>query len=205
MRLGRQQMLNFSKALQAAKDQGTMTSALLIIDMQMVMQERLDAGRERVNGEAGENIAALAGAFRAARKPVIHVRHRDSAEGSALNEKAPGYQPMPCAKARENEPVFIKSTSSAFASTELEGYLHEVGITHLVVTGAVAGFCVNTTVRAGSDLGFKMSVVSDAVLGFDLPDADLSAREIFDVTMAHLKSDFAEIVETRQLMAMQPA
>jgi len=103
--------------------------------------------------------------------------------------------------ARENEPVFIKSTSSAFASTELEGYLQEVGITHLVVTGAVAGFCVNTTVRAGSDLGFKMSVVKDAVLGFDLPEANLSAHAIFDVTMAHLASDFAEIVETRQLTA----
>jgi hypothetical protein len=43
------------------------------------------------------------------------------------------------------------------------------------------------------------------VLGFDLPSADLSARTIFDVTMAHLESDFAEIVDTRQLMAMQPA
>jgi len=182
-----------------------MTSALLIIDMQMVMQERLDAGRAHVNGEAGQNIEALAAAFRAARKPVIHIRHRDADESSPLNEHAPGYRPMSCAVAWENEPVFIKSTSSAFASTELEGYLHEVGITHLVVVGAVAGFCVNTTVRAGSDLGFKMSVVKDAVLGFDLPDADLSAREIFDVTMAHLKSDFAEIVETRQLTAAQPA
>lgn len=182
-----------------------MTSALLIIDMQMVMQERLDAGRERVNGDAGENIAALAAAFRAARKPVIHIRHREADESSALHETAPGYQPMPCAKARENEPVFIKCTSSGFASTELEGYLHEVGITHLVVTGAVAGFCVNTTVRAGSDLGFRMSVVKDAVLGFDLPDANLSAREIFDVTMAHLASDFAEIIETRQLMAVEAA
>jgi nicotinamidase-related amidase len=182
-----------------------MTSALLIIDMQMVMQARLDAGRERVNGEAGEKIAALAAAFRADRRPVIHIRHREADESSAFNESAPGYQPMPCAVARENEPVFIKCTSSAFASTELEGYLNEVGITHLFVTGAVAGFCVNTTVRAGSDLGFKMSVVSDAVLGFDLPDANLSAREIFDVTMAHLESDFAEIVETRQLVAPKAA
>ncbi|MBB3590753.1 nicotinamidase-related amidase [Rhizobium sp. BK529] len=182
-----------------------MTTALLIIDMQMVMQERLDAGRERVNGEAGENIAALIAAFRAARKPVIHIRHVDADPASALHKDAPGCRPMPCAEARDNEPVFIKSTSSAFASTELEGYLREVGITDLVVVGAVAGFCVNTTVRAGSDLGFRMSVVRDAVLGFDLPDADLSARTIFDVTMAHLKSDFAEIVETRQLVAMQPA
>ncbi len=182
-----------------------MTSALLIIDMQMLMQERLDAGREHVNGDASKNIAALANAFRAARKPVIHIRHRDEDERSAVHESAPGYKPMPCAKARDNEPVFIKNTSSAFASTELEGYLREVGITDLVVVGAVAGFCVNTTVRAGCDLGFKMSVVRDAVLGFDLPDANLSARTVFDVTMAHLAADFAEIVETRDLMESQAA
>jgi nicotinamidase-related amidase len=182
-----------------------MTSALLIIDMQMLMQERLDAGREHVNGDAGKNIAALASAFRAARQPVIHIRHHEADAASNMHETAPGARPMPCAKARDNEPVFIKSTSSAFASTELEGYLHEVGITDLVVVGAVAGFCVNTTVRAGCDLGFKMRVVSDAVLGFDLPDANLSARTVFDVTMAHLASDFAEIVETRQVMALQVA
>lgn len=182
-----------------------MATALLIVDMQMLMQERLDAGREHVNGQAGGNIAALAAAFRAARRPVIHVRHAEADPASAMHRDAPGCRPMPCAEARDNEPVFVKSTSSAFASTELEGYLHEVGITHLYVAGAVAGFCVNTTVRAGSDLGFRMSVVRDAVLGFDLPDANLSARTIFDVTMAHLESDFAEIVETRQVMAMQPA
>ncbi len=47
--------------------------------------------------------------------------------------------------------------------------MRERGITHLVVVGAVAGFCVNSTVRAASDLGFAVTVVTDAVIGFDLP------------------------------------
>jgi len=69
------------------------------------------------------------------------------------------------------------------------------------VTGAVAGFCVNSTVRAGADLGFSMVVVRDAVIGFDLPAAGLSARLIFDVTMAHLEADFARVVESAALLS----
>lgn len=173
-----------------------MKTALVIIDMQMMMQDRIAAGREHVNPGAPGKIAALASAFRREGRPVIHIRHRDDAPSSPLHPDAPGYQPMPCAQALDNEPVFVKTTSSGFASTDLESYLRQEGITDLVVTGAVAGFCVNSTVRSGADLGFAMSVVRDAVLGFDLPSANLSAQVIFDVTMALLDADFATVVES---------
>jgi len=108
---------------------------------------------------------------------------------------------MPCAEALDDEPIFVKTTSSPFASTGMEKYLRDNGIGTLVVTGAVAGFCINTTVRVGSDLGFRMIVVRDAVMGFDMPDEQLSARAIFDVTIAHLKSDFAEIIDSDAIVA----
>lgn len=176
--------------------------ALLIIDMQMEMQHRIEAGRDCVNPDAPARIAALAETFRQRELPVIHVRHRATASGWPFHPDAPGFQPMACAISLENEPVFLKETSSAFASTGLSDYLKEKGITDIAVTGAVAGFCVNTTVRAGSDLGFNMTIVRDAVIGFDLPG--LSARTIFDVTMAHLESDFARIVDAKTELAMQP-
>ncbi|WP_437616581.1 hypothetical protein [Erwinia sp. V71] len=47
-----------------------MTTALIIIDMQMLMQERISNGRDCVNRHAPENIDALLTAFRAAGKPV---------------------------------------------------------------------------------------------------------------------------------------
>lgn len=173
-----------------------MKTALVIIDMQMMMQDRIAAGREHVNPDAPARIAALAGAFRREGRPVIHIRHRDDDPSSPLHPDAPGYQPMPCGQACGDEPVFLKRTSSGFVSTELEPYLRQEGITHLAVTGAVAGFCVTSTVRSGADLGFTMSVVRDAVLGFDLPAANLSAQAIFDVTMALLEADFATLVES---------
>lgn len=175
--------------------------ALVIIDMQMEMHHRIAAGRDCVNAGAPERIAALAGAFRQDGWPVLHVRHRDAAAHSPLHPEAAGYLPMPCAEALEGEAVFVKRTSSAFASTDLAAHLKARGITELVVTGAVAGFCVNSTVRHGADLGFDMTVVRDAVIGFDLPAAGLSAQVIFDVTLAHLEADFARVVDSASVLA----
>lgn len=175
--------------------------ALIIIDMQMEMQRRIEAGRDCVNADAPIQIATLADAFRQRGLPVIHIRHRDDNPESPLHADAAGYPPMPCAEPIEGEAVFVKQTSSAFASTDLAAYLQGKGITNLIVTGAVAGFCVNSKVRNGADLGFDMTVVRDAVIGFDLPAARQTARVIFDVTMAHLEADFAHLIDTSAVTA----
>jgi nicotinamidase-related amidase len=174
--------------------------ALVIIDMQQEMQNRIDAGRDCVNPDAASRIAALARAFRQNGLAVLHVRHRSDDPASPLHADAPGYPAIAEAQALEGEAVFVKSTSSAFASTGLERHLRENGITGLAACGAVAGFCVNSTVRAGCDLGFDMTVVRDATLGFDLPRAGQSAQTIFDVTMAHLEADFARVVDASALL-----
>ena len=179
-------------------------TALLIIDMQREMARRIAAGRDCVNPDAGMRIAALAAGFRRAGWPVVHVRHASDQVGAALHPESPHYPAMDCAEAREGEAVFIKAGSSGFAGTGLEAHLRDRGIGALIVVGAVAGFCVNTTVRGGSDLGFAMTVVRDAVIGFDLPEAGLPAPVIFDVTMAHLAADFAAVVDTAEVMARLP-
>lgn len=173
-----------------------MNKALVIIDMQMVMQERIDAGRQHVNPNASENVAALVAACRQAEKPIFHVRHEADDPASPLHVNAPGYQPMPCARDAAGEIVVVKKSSSAFPTTDLESHLRDRGVTHLYVVGAVAGFCVNSTVRSASDLGFDVTVVRNAVIGFDLPPTNFDAQTIFDVTMGLLEADFAEVMDT---------
>lgn len=179
---------------------GAGDTALLTIDLQREMARRIAAGRDCVNPDAPERIATLVAAFRRAGRPVVHVRHASDQLGAALHPDNPLSIPMDCALARGEEAVFVKAGSSAFVGTGLEAHLRGQGIGALVVVGAVAGFCVNTTVRAGSDLGFRMTVVRDAVIGFDLPEARLPARVIFDVTMAHLAADFAAVAEAAEVM-----
>ncbi len=174
--------------------------ALLIIDMQMEMQHRIQAGVDCVNADAPDRINALASFHRGQGWPVIHIRHSDDNPHSPFHWDAKGCPPMACAEAAENEAVFFKRTSSAFASTGLADYLNSQEISDLIVVGAVAGFCVNSTVRAGSDLGFKITVVEDAVVGFGLPESGQSAHMIFDATMALLRSDFAEITMTAKIL-----
>ncbi len=177
-----------------------MKTALVIIDMQMMMQDRMEGGRDFVSPDAPQNVAALAAYFRAQGHTVAHVRHCDDTKGSPLHPEATGYPPMACAVEKEGEPVFIKTTSSAFASTDLETWLRSIGVTDIVVAGAVASFCVNSTVRTGCDLGFNMHLVRDAVIEFDLPQAGLGAAQIFDVTLGLLEADFATIVTTAEVV-----
>lgn len=174
--------------------------ALVIIDMQMYVQNRIDAGRDHVNPQAPDRIGELAVAFRAHGLPVLHVRHADADPDSHMHPGGEGYDTMPCARSLESEPVFMKRTSSAFASTDLAAHLRDNGIDDVFVTGAVAAFCISSTVRAGCDLGFNMLVVRDAVVGFDMPSAHLSARTVFDVTMAQLESDFARVVDASSVL-----
>lgn len=176
-------------------------TALIIIDMQMEMQHRIEAGRPHVHPDAPATIATLADAFRRNQRPVIHIRHAATDPASPFHPDAPGYPPMACAVERPEEAVFVKRSSSVFATTELEVHLRERGITHIHVVGAVAGFCVNSTVRAAADLGFGVTVVRDAVVGFDLPSAGLEAGVIFDVTMGLLAADFAEVVGSEAVLA----
>jgi nicotinamidase-related amidase len=177
-----------------------MTSVLVIIDMQSEMQRRIDAGRPHVNPDAPARIGELAAAFRRSGRPVIHIRHGDTDPASPLHPDSPGYPVMPCAAEMPGEPVFVKTSSSAFATTRLERHLRDHGVSHIHIVGAVAGFCVNSTVRAASDLGFAVTVVRDAVIGFDLPSAGLDAQTIFDVTMGLLAADFAEVVGSEAVL-----
>lgn len=72
--------------------------ALIIIDMQMEMQHRIEGGRDCVNADPPSRIATLAEAFRQRGLPVIHIRHRDEDKASPLNADAAGYPTMPCAR-----------------------------------------------------------------------------------------------------------
>lgn len=181
-----------------------MTTALLIIDMQKGMAHRIDAGRAPVDPQAMDRMADLLAEFRAQGLPVIHVHHDDPDLRSPFRRDTAGGQPMPCTMPADGEPVLWKSGSSAFAGTGLDALLRRAGIDRLVIVGAVAAFCVTSTTRAASDLGFKVLLPSDALLGFDLPAHDggrLDAAIVHRVTLSLLGADFAEVLRADQVVA----
>lgn len=51
----------------------------------------------------------------------------------------------------------------------------------------------------GADLGIKMTIVSDAVISFDIANANLQAEDILKVTIGLLDTEFAEIINSAEL------
>jgi nicotinamidase-related amidase len=178
--------------------------AVLVIDMQEGMADRIRAGRQTATPDAPDRIAALLAGARGRGLPVIHVLHDDLHPASPFRKGEPGAEPMPCAVPQPGETVLWKHGSSAFHGTGLDAHLKAQRITDLVVAGAVAAFCVTSTVRQASDLGYRVLLPQDALLGFDLPAHDggrIDAGTVFRVTLSLLGADFATLTTVGDLAA----
>jgi nicotinamidase-related amidase len=178
--------------------------AVLLIDMQEGMADRIRAGRQTATPDAPERVAALLAAARGRGMPVVHVLHDDPHPDSPFRKGLPSAAPMPCAEPWEGETVLWKHGSSAFHGTGLDAELRDLGITELVIAGAVAGFCVTSTVRQASDLGYHVLLPQDALLGFDLPAHDggtIDAATVYRVSLSLLGADFATLTTVAALAA----
>lgn len=172
-------------------------TALLLIDLQHAFAMRTAAGVPRSNPGAEAAIARLVSQARARDVAVMHVHHDDPNPASAFRADQPGGQPLPCAAPLPGEPVFFKTGSSGFSGTGLSTALQDTGITRLIVAGAAIDYCVSSTVRAASDLGFAVDLVTDAVFGFSATGPDGAVHDpdvVLSVTLAALGADFARLV-----------
>ncbi len=125
--------------------------------------------------------------------------------GTPFDLSLPSGAVMDVAEPAAHEPVFRKSASSAFAGTGLEAALRERGIGRLVICGGVAAFCVATSVRVASDLGFDVVLPRDALLSFAVTDAagrGWSAEEMCDAALVPLAADFANVTLSGDIAAI---
>src|SRR5206468_2801617 len=87
------------------------TTALLIIDVQQGLDDPSWGARN--NPGAEQRMAALLGAWRTTRRPVIHVQHMSTRADSPLRPGLPGNALKPEVAPRPGEPVFQKTVNSA--------------------------------------------------------------------------------------------
>jgi len=130
---------------------------LIIIDVQKAM---FMAAPPHDGHGVVARIAALLERARANGVPVFHVQH-DGGAGDDFARGTPGFAICDAVAPRPGEPVFVKTTRSAFASTDLERALRAANVDHLIVAGMQTEFCVNTTLLGAVDRGFGATVVSD--------------------------------------------
>ncbi|MDE3246396.1 MAG: cysteine hydrolase [Acidobacteriota bacterium] len=176
------------------------SAALLLIDVQQAFDDPRWGPRN--NPQAEPRIAQLLAAFRRAGRPVCHVKHTSAEPGSTLGPGSPGNAFKPEARPLPGEALFEKSVNSAFIGTELENHLHREGIGTLVIVGFTTNHCVSTTARMAANLGFHAVVVDDACATFDFKDEDgaIPAATMHRVGLAELRGEFAEILETSEVL-----
>lgn len=135
--------------------------------------------------------------------PIIHVRHCSVEPNSPLHPEHPGNefkeetQPLP------EEKQFNKSVNSAFIGTELEKHLHENDISSLVIVGLTTDHCVSTTTRMAANLGFNVTLISDATATFNREGYDgilYSADEMHRVNLASLNGEFCVVRSTKEAL-----
>ena len=175
--------------------------ALLLIDVQQGLDEPRWGARN--NPDAERRIAELLAAWREAGRAVIHVQHLSLEPTSPLRGDRPGHAFKPEATPREGEPIFRKHVNSAFIGTGLEAHLRERGIRSLVMAGITTDHCVSTTARMAANLGFEVTVVSDATATFERrgPDgAHYDAELMHGAALASLHGEFARVRTAREVL-----
>ena len=151
---------------------------LLIVDVQKAFDD--PAWGKRNNPDAEGNVARLLAAWRTAKAPILHVRHRETdPEWHFFNEGDPGFEFKPEAMPVGDEPVLTKAVNSAFIGTDLEDRLHAAGATTVVIAAITTDHCGSTTARMSGNLGFETWFVGDACATFDRegPDGERFAAD----------------------------
>lgn len=167
-------------------------TALIVVDMQyasacrteglgkkLAAEGRAEVARwrfDRVEQVVVPHIQQLLAFFRRHHLPIIYLtvgsrkpdfsdapphqaeffRSLDNREGSRTHEVLDELKPRP------GERVINKTTTGAFASTNLAEVLRQMGVTCLVFTGVSTNMCVDTTARTASDLGYWCVLAEDA-------------------------------------------
>ena len=185
----------------------TSRTALLLVDVQRWFDVAAHWG-ERNNLDAERNITRLLQAWRAAGRPVRHLRHDSTEAGSPLHPSHPGNRLKPEAEPAAGEIVYGKSVNSGFIGTTLEQDLRGDGVDSLVIVGLTTNHCVSTTARMAANLGLRTAVVSDATATFARRALDgrmRPAQEVHLAALSDLKDEFAEIVSTDELLGAAPS
>ena len=183
---------------------GSIRTALIVIDVQRAFDQWEEAGKRRNNPQAVARIVDLLDAFRGCRAPIFHIRHEGARPNSCFLPDGTGYPVKDEARERAGEPVIVKRVNSAFIGTDLEVRLRAADIKTLVICGATTNHCVETTTRMAGNLGFDANLVRDATWTFDRigPDGDAhSAEDIHAMTLSNLNGEFARIVSTTEAVA----
>lgn len=179
-----------------------MVKALIIVDVQ---NDYFRGGSMELASmdTAADNCRQLLEKFRVYGYPIYHIQHLASREGATFFvPETHGSEIHDCVRPKENEVVLIKNYPNSFRETGLDKILRQANISNIVVCGAMSHMCIDSTVRAGFDLGYSCELVSDACATRDLElDGNtIDSTHVHASFMAALSIPFASVTTTRDFL-----
>jgi nicotinamidase-related amidase len=137
-------------------------AVLLIVDVQVgVLQDAWEADRTI------QNINRVFKKARSQNVPIVWVQHI----GRSLKKDSPAWQIVPELTPQEGETIIQKKHNSSFEETNLEQTLADLGVTHIILAGALSNWCIRATAYSALERGYDLTLVAD---GHTTEDLDLS-------------------------------
>jgi nicotinamidase-related amidase len=159
--------------------EGIMTTAILVMDVQVGVVERVAESSESLLAaverattaarDAGIAVIYVRVAFRPG-APEISGRNRifsTIARSGAMSLSDPATQIHPAIAPRSNDIVVTKKRVSAFTGSDLEVVLRSLDVDSLVLTGIATSGVVLSTLRQAAELDYEVTVLRDACADAD--------------------------------------
>ncbi len=151
-------------------------TALILVDLQKGIVSLPVAGV----GDVVKHAASLADAFRSHGLPVVLVNVAGGAPGRAEQSRKLGDLPagwtdfVPELNRQPHDHTVTKHTWGAFVNTGLEDHLKSSGVTQVVIAGVSTSIGVESTARQAYELGFNVTLATDAMADMN-PEAHLNS------------------------------
>lgn len=130
-------------------------TALIIIDVQNALVDGTNPVYQL--DTLLQNISTLIARAHTAGNPIIYIQDNDVDEIGS-----PGWQIHPAIAAEAEDLVIRKPETDAFYGTTLQQELQVRGLDHLIIVGCKSEVCIDATCRKATDLGYHVTLVSDA-------------------------------------------
>lgn len=172
--------------------------AILVVDIQ---NEYFPSGKMPLVGIEGAtaNAAKIIDKAREKGDTIVHIRHEmPSSDAPIFTPGTDGVKFHKDVLPLENEIVIVKNFANSFRETGLKEILDAKGIEEVIIIGAMSHMCIDATVRAANDFGYKTITIHDACATRDLEfnGSTVSAEKVHTAMMAALAFMYGEVIDT---------
>lgn len=179
-----------------------MNRGLILIDIQ---NDYFPSGSMELVGmeQAAENAGVMLKEFRKRLSPVFHIQHISKRPGATFflpNTK--GVEIHKSVAPQTGEAINEKYFPNSFRDTDLLNVLKRSDVDEVVICGAMTHMCVDATIRAAFDFGFRCTVIEDACAtrNLEYKGTIVEASKVQAAFMAALAVPYARVLSAKDFI-----